>query len=319
MNLFKNMAVTFLGNFLFCLFFLMSNSSLSVASDSLLFSLPQKVQEGIYSAIGETGPPSYENSGHNNNLSFIITDDGVVVINASATYLLAKSLHTEIKKLTDQPVKYVILENAQGHAAMGSKYWKDQGAEIIAHIEAADEIEHNAGPLQEQTKRRLKEKADGSEAIRPDTTFEDKLVLELGGEVIEIINFGPAHSPGDISVWLPERSLIIAGDMAFHQRLLAIFEDTDTAAWLESWEGFAALNAKYVIPGHGVPTNMAEVTTNTKEYLIYLRQKVGDLLEKDGTLEEAYYIDQSEYSHLNTFDELAKKNAGQVFVQMEFE
>ena len=57
-------------------------------------------------------PPSYENSGHNNNLSFIITEEGVVVMNAGDNYLLAKTLHEEIKKITDQPVKYVVLENA---------------------------------------------------------------------------------------------------------------------------------------------------------------------------------------------------------------
>ena len=87
-----------------------------LAPDSILYKYPQQVSENVYSAIGATAAPTYENSGHNNNLSFIITDEGVVVVNASASYLLAQALHNEIKKLTKQPVKYVILENAQGHA-----------------------------------------------------------------------------------------------------------------------------------------------------------------------------------------------------------
>ncbi|MGB0844558.1 MAG: MBL fold metallo-hydrolase, partial [Alphaproteobacteria bacterium] len=82
---------------------------------SLLYSKPVEVIPGVWSAIGATAPPTYENAGHNNNLSFIVTGDGVVVVNGSAAYLLAKALHEEIKVITDQPVKLVINENGQGH------------------------------------------------------------------------------------------------------------------------------------------------------------------------------------------------------------
>ena len=73
----------------------------------------------------------------------------------------------------------------------------------------------------------------------------------MGRFRIEIKNLGPAHSPGDIVVWLPKQKMVISGDMAFHERLPPIFDDTDTAVWLESWENFEALGATYVIPGHG--------------------------------------------------------------------
>ena len=72
------------------------------------------------------------------------------------------------------------------------------------------------------------------------------------------------HMGQVIPVWLPELSLMIAGDMAFHERMLPIFENTCTKCWLETWdEKFAPLNALYVIPGHGHPTNMAQVTRFT--------------------------------------------------------
>ena len=117
----------------------------------------------------------------------------------------------------------------------------------------------------------------------------------------------------------PEEKLVIAGDMAFHERMLPIFDDTDTAAWLESWENFEALGATYVIPGHGHPTNMDQVRRYTKDYLVYLRGEIQKLLDAGGGLEDAFYVDQSPYAHLDTFEELAKRNAGRVFEQMEFE
>jgi len=74
-----------------------------------------------------------------------------------------------------------------------------------------------------------------------------------------------------------------------------------------------------VIPGHGMPTNMAEVTKYTRDYLIYLRSEISKILENDGSLQDAYAIDQSAYAHLPTFDILAKQNAGRIFRAMEFE
>ena len=64
---------------------------------------------------------------------------------------------------------------------------------------------------------------------------------------------------------------------------------------------------------------MAQVRRYTRDYLVFLRHKIGDLIEEGGELEQAYYIDQSPYAHLDTFEELARRNAGFVYEQMEFE
>lgn len=286
---------------------------------SVLYSKPVEVIPYVWSAIGATAPPGYENSGHNNNLSFIVTGEGVVVINGGACAQLAKALHEEIKQITDEPVKLVINENGQGHAMLGNAYWAGQGVPILAQSEAAAEFEDRGPQALEQMQNYNKEKAEGTVLQGPTETFEDEKIIEMGRFRIEVKNLGPAHSPGDIAVWLPEQSLVIAGDMAFHERLLPIFEDTGTAAWLESWENFEALQATYVIPGHGHPTNMDQVRRYTKEYLVFLRGQIRKLLDEGGGLEDAFYVDQSPYAHLDTFDELAKRNAGRVFEQMEFE
>ena len=287
---------------------------------SALYSKPVEVIPNVWSAIGATAPPTYENTGHNNNLSFIVTGDGVIVINGSAAYVLAKALHDEIKAITDQPVKLVINENGQGHAMLGNSYWSELGVPILAHVDAAHEIEENGHRILEGMLRYNRDKAEGTFVAPPTETFEDKRVIEMGDMRIEVLHLGPAHSPGDIQVWLPEQGLVIAGDMAFHERMLPIFEDTMTADWVETWENeFEALEATYVIPGHGHPTNMDQVRRYTRDYLVYLREKIGEHLENGGDLAEAYYVDQSPYANLDPFEELATKNAGRVYEQMEFE
>lgn len=286
---------------------------------SFLYSKPIKVTDGVWSAIGATAAPSYDNAGHNNNLSFIITSEGVVVINAGDSYLLARSLHDEIRKITDQPVRYVVLENEQGHAALGSNYWKQQGVPIIAHIDADTVIRQHAGRMLERMKSYNRDKAWKTEVAYPDRTFDDSMVLDLGGQRIELHYLGPAHGPGDIVVWMPQKKLVIAGDMAFHERMLPIFEYTDTAGWIDTWNRFAALGAEIVVPGHGGPTTMQEVTRYTLDYLVYMREQVGQILDDGGELNDVYNIDQSAYAHLDTYDRLARLNASTLYRQMEFE
>lgn len=287
---------------------------------SPLYSKPVEVIPGVFSAIGATAPPTYENTGHNNNLTFIVTGEGVIVINAGAAYVLAKALHDEIKAVTDQPVVLVINENGQGHAVLGNNYWAEQGVPILAHVDAAHEVEENGFQILEGMKRYNRDKAEGTEIAMPTQTFEDEYIIEMGDFRIEVLHLGPAHSAGDTQVWLPKQGMMIAGDMAFHERMLPIFPDTVTSAWIETWETkFEPMGATYVIPGHGHPTNMDQVRRYTHDYLVYLRGKVGALLEEGGSLDQAYYVDQTPYTHLDTFEELATKNAGYVYAEMEWE
>ena len=287
---------------------------------SELYNKPVEVIPNVFSAIGATAPPTYENSGHNNNLSFVITTDGVVVINSGASVRLASALHEEIKTITDQPVKLVINENGQGHAILGNLYWSQLGVDILAHEDAIHEIEENSYTILERMKSYNRDKAVGTEVVIPNKSFSEKVIFNLGGLEFHVLHLGPAHGPGDTQVWLPQLSLMIAGDMAFHERMLPIFENTCTKCWLETWdEKFAPLNATYVIPGHGHPTNMAQVTRFTRNYLLDLRAKVSEVLDNGGDLAEAFYVDQERWRSLDTFEELAKRNAGRVFEEMEFE
>lgn len=289
--------------------------------ESLLYDKPVQVSDSVWSAIGQLKFYTYENAGHNNNLSFVIGDESVLVVNGSSAYLLAEALHDEIKKVTDLPVKYVVDENGQTHASGGNNYWKEQGATIIAHTDAADEIENHGPQGLVRLNEILKERVEGSAVIPVDETFDDSMTIDLGGLSVELLHLGPAHSAGDITVHVPSENVVIAGDIAFHQRMLPVFPETDTAEWLETWvnEFTPLAQNAIIIPGHGDPTDFEQVDTYTRGYLEYLRAKVAELLDEGGTLADAYEIDQQPYMFLETADELAGKNAGRIFEAMEWE
>lgn len=287
---------------------------------SELYAKPVEVIPHVFSAIGATAPPTYENSGHNNNLSFIVTDEGVVVVNGGASVRLAAALHDEIKGVTDQPVVLVINENGQGHAMLGNAYWMDMGVDILAHVDAITAFTEEADFILQGMERYNRDKAEGTRTVTPNLSFEGEYTLTLGGIDIHVMHMGPAHDPGDAQVWLPQWGMLIAGDIAFHERMLPIFSGICTSCWIETWETkMEPLAATYVIPGHGHPTNLAQVRRYTHDYLVDLREKIGAHIEEGGDLSTAYYVDQARWSHLDTFEELATKNAGRVFEEMEWE
>lgn len=288
---------------------------------SVLYSAPIEVAPGVYSAIGATQPPTYENAGHNNNLSFIVTSDGVVVINGGASWKLAEALHDEIRKITEQPVKLVINENGQGHSMLGNSYWAAEKVPILAQQEAVADFLDVQGPAGlTALQGYAKENAEGTIIVEPTETFADRKEIKMGDTLIEVLHLGPAHSPGDTQVWLPNQKILISGDIAFSERMPPIFQDTCTSCWIETFETkLKPLNPEIIIPGHGAPTDLETVEHGTVDYLKDLRAKIAEHIENGGDLSQAYYVDQSQWSYMDTFDELATKNAGVVFSEMEFE
>lgn len=159
---------------------------------SVLYSAPVEVAPRVFSAIGATQPPTYENAGHNNNLSFIVTSDGVAVVNGGASWKLAEALHVEIRKITGQPVKLVINENGQGHSMLGNSYWAAQGVPILAQEEAAAEFIDTEGPRGlEALKTYARENAEGTGIVEPTETFADRKDIQMGDTRIEVL-----HRPG---------------------------------------------------------------------------------------------------------------------------
>ena len=92
-------------------------------------------------------------------------------MNASDNYLLAKTLHEEIEKNTDQHVKYVVIENAQGHAILGSNYWQEQGAKIVVNRLAAEIIKDHGEDILKQMQIGRRDKSLGTKLVEPDIIF----------------------------------------------------------------------------------------------------------------------------------------------------
>lgn len=294
-------------------------ATLSVNAAELVLK-PIQVAPDMYAVIGDLGSPTYNNDGQNSNLGFIVTPEGVLVINSGASVRVAKALHTAIQAITKQPVKYVVNVNAQPHYWHGNAYFKALNVPIIAHKAAGSLMQSSGDGQLEATKKMLKERANGTELAYPSELIDDKKEITLGGLNIQIISFGPAHTAGDLAVWVPARKVLFAGDLVFTQRLLAVLPIGSSAGWVKAFDAAMALKPQVIVPGHGKSATANSAKTDTRDYLIHLRTSAKKILDQGGSIQDSVEkIDQSRFKKLVNFDLLSRRNASQVFTEIEQE
>lgn len=281
---------------------------------------PIRVAPDVYAVFGDLGGQTFENEGLNNNLAFVIGRDGIVVINSGPSTRVARAFHEAIKKVSQKPIVALINVNAQSHYWLGNGYFKQLGVPIIAHAAAAKRM-HEAGAAQLESARTiLKTKVQATELAYPSQTFGDSQRIGAAGREIVLHHFGPAHTEGDIAIWLPADKILIAGDLVFTERMLAVLPIGSSAGWIKAFDQAMELGPKLIIPGHGKSTSARAAQRDTRDYLAYLRSSAKSMIEKGASLQDAVEkTDQSRFRYLHNFDLLAKRNMNQVYTEMEQE
>ena len=279
----------------------------------------QKVTENVYALVGDLGQRSPENLANNATFGVVVTSEGVVLIDPGGSWMGAAEIENAIATITDQPVKYIINTGGQDHRWLGNKYWQRPGIKVIAS-NAAVADQKDRGSIQMSVLDALIGGAlQGTEISYADITFDTEYSFELGGVAFEITHAGQAHTPGDSFIWVPSASTVFTGDIVYMERILGIGEQSHSGTWIEVFEAMAALNPTHVVPGHGKATDLAGATADTYDYLVNLREKMGAYIDEGGGIIESVNVDQSAFSYLENFEGLAKRNAQQVYSEMEWE
>lgn len=189
------------------------------------------------------------------NSAFLVTEEGVLVIDTRQHPAHGRDLIERIRAITDKPVKWVINTHAHGDHYYGNPAFKAIGATIIAQRDVVAGMIKNE---QLEFKRRLaffkSLNLDPAEVktILPDVTFDSRLTLKLGGRSIEIMYLGPGQNPGDTLVYFPHaRALYVGGPFAN--------SNWSNMSFTPSMDGWIALlgkiadmqNVDLFLPGHG--------------------------------------------------------------------
>jgi glyoxylase-like metal-dependent hydrolase (beta-lactamase superfamily II) len=280
----------------------------------------QQVTEGVYAIVGALSNRNKDNLGNNATFGLVVTGEGAVLIDSGGTHPGAREIDLLIKSVTDKPVVQVINTGGQDHRWLGNAYFKNQGAQIIASEAAVNDQKARTQDQLILLGNLVGEKAvKATDPVYADTTFNDYYKLELGGTIFELHHSGQAHTPGDSYVWLPQKQVMFTGDIVYIERMLGVGSQSNSKSWLEVFQTMAAYKPRYLVPGHGHLTDLSRATKDTYDYLVFLRKSIADFMDSGGDISAIGNVDQAKFNHLQNFEEIAGRNAQQVFTEMEWE
>jgi glyoxylase-like metal-dependent hydrolase (beta-lactamase superfamily II) len=212
------------------------------------------------------------------NSGVIIGDDSVMVIDATATPVMAQALIKHIRAITDLPIKYVTLTHYHAVRVLGaSAYFKEGGEQIIASRGTYELIvERGAQDMQSEIDRfpRLFAGVESVPGLTwPTLVFEKALTVFMGSLEVNIMHVGMGHTKGDTIVWIPSQKVLFSGDLVEYDAA-AYTGDAQLEEWPATLEILRAMQADKLVPGRGPAlTNPTEVNKGldyTKDFVTTL-------------------------------------------------
>jgi len=238
---------------------------------------------GLYAYTAEGDP----------NTGIIVGDDGIMVIDAQATPAMAGDVITRVAKVTDKPVKYVLLTHYHAARALGASAFKS--AEILASNATRDLIaERGKQDMDSEIGRfpRLFRAAETiSGLIWPTITFPDQISVWLGRREVRIVHIGRGHTAGDVIAIVPDAGVVFCGDLVEH-KAACYCGDAHFTDWLATLDHLAELQANALLPGRGAmltsPEMVKEGIELTSDFIATLYNSVQESVTKGRSLKEAF-------------------------------
>jgi cyclase len=196
------------------------------------------------------------------NAVFLVTDDGVLLIDTRTHPRVGQDLLERIRKITNKPIKWVINSHFHGDHHFGNAPFKAAGATFVAQTETA-RIMQQVQP-KEMARRVEGFKSRGYDPgevklVLPDVTFDNEMTIRLGGREIRLMYHGPGQQAGDTFVLFPHaRKLFTPG--AFAKRSMPNMAFTRSVeTWLKLLDQVAAMDVDTILPAHGDVATRADV------------------------------------------------------------
>ncbi|MEE8128309.1 MAG: MBL fold metallo-hydrolase [Nitrospinaceae bacterium] len=233
-------------------------------------------------------------TGNGANAAFITTKEGVIVIDTRGSKQEAAQVLKAIRKMTNQPVVYVVNSHFHKENISGNGVFKSART-IIAQKRA-------------QAMTVLEAEREKRKVTPANLSFKKKLELKLGKYHLKLIHPGPAHTDGDLYIYIPKWRIIITGGMVSN-RIIPFLGDSNIESWINALVELEDLDAEVIVPGHG-PVGGKPIVTRMKHYLMELKRFVNNALDDrinlPGTItlvKEKLKAKYSKWKHFDRIDE----------------
>jgi glyoxylase-like metal-dependent hydrolase (beta-lactamase superfamily II) len=254
------------------------------------------------------------------NSGVVIGDDSVLVVDATATPVMARALIARIREVTDKPIKHVVLSHYHAVRVLGASAYVSEGCERIIASRGTYEliVERGAQDMQSEIERfpRLFQDVESIPGLTwPTLVLESAITLYLGKLEVRVLHIGPGHTKGDTIVWLPQQQILFSGDLVEYQAA-AYTGDAQLEEWPDTLERLRAMQPQKLVPGRGPALeNLQQVNAGldyTKDFVTTLYACAKESVAAKKTLKQAFQHTRSKmdprfgqmfiYEHCLPFD-----------------
>lgn len=238
-----------------------------------------KVKDGIYVFAPDATTTT---------CAFVVTQEGVVMIDACNSPLDSRRMAAAIKKVTDKPVVFLIDTETHGdHTA--NHFIFSPPATVINHQGAGVAMKKEYSPKRAAKlaaeSPEMREALKGEKMIPPHLEYKDRMTINLGERTFELIYLKNVHSEADTAVWLPKERVLFASSAANVRRFLNLRPSVVIPDVLASYKLMKSLNPEIVITGHGPPTT-TKVFDEYEGFYNLLLKRVGAMAAQGKSLAE---------------------------------
>jgi len=262
-------------------------------------------------AVTEVAPGLFFQYHHQeSNNAWLVTDEGVLVIDARQHPRRAEKLRAASRKTTDKPIKWVVNTHAHGDHYFGNAVFKREGATFIAHRDTAGMMKSHLGIEMKRRQgyfRQTKFDPNEVQLILPDITFDTRATITLGGRTVELLYMGPGQNPGDTLVHFPKERVIFTGGPFSKNSWPNPSFTPSMSSWIETLRKIAAMDVDTYLGGHGDIGSKQDVL-NEAQMLSDFDAGMRDAVNKGMSREEIYksapfekYKDVRNYFRMNLF------------------
>jgi cyclase len=229
-----------------------------------------KIKDGLYVIHNDFVP---------GNVTVLVTQEGVVLVDDKFE-IDSANIVAEVRKLTNQPIKYVINTHHHADHSGGNAKLQMMGVQVVTSEQARQNM------------------VDGKQPGLSNITFERRAHIYLGGKNVEMYYFGRAHTNGDIVVYFPAERTLAAGDMFTFgdatPQLIDYAGGGSAREWTTTLDGVLQLDFDTVVPGHGVVTTRREMA-KFRDSTLTLRNRIHEMIVQKKTRDEIVKMLQTEF------------------------
>ena len=269
------------------------------------------LEKNIPIKVTEVAPGLFFQYHHQeSNNAWLVTDEGVLVIDTRQHPRRGEELLAAIRRTTDKPIRWVVNTHAHGDHYFGNPVFKREGATIIAHRDTAGMMEHHFGLEMKRRQGYFRQQQFDPGEVRlvlPDVTFDSKVAITLGGRTVELLYLGAGQNPGDTFVFFPQEKVIFAGGPFSKNSWPNPSFTPSMAQWVELLRKIAAMEATVYLGGHGDIGTKQDVLDEARMLTDFdrgMREAVAKGMTKDEIIRNVKferYKDVRNYYRMNLF------------------